>query len=329
MKKKKESKRMTSLDVFHSFVIRQPNGELTQENIVSKPCFVLWLQSRSSRPKHPAGAFRRTIHAHLRAADGRNPFDKDVEESLLRKLRSIGKEKPEDPFAVIFGKGKRFRKSSSGGWYNDFVYPYGYHERRKNEKNKKTTAKSHRPTTSCSKLESKENIIKRLLHVSKDEMDIYRNQAKKMSLHFSFPAVAYLVDLLSTRTHFFSPDFILPAPDEQHFKKDCIPIWYAIMGVGTEDILHMDDNFRNFFASLAHLMQIVPSIVQFFIERRVVLPKLKSKGSVWFRGTHLVENKRFMYRAYTRILSGERQEVYYQLQTDVIVEDELLNKLML
>eukprot|EP00924_Labyrinthula_sp_SR-Ha-C_P012936 maker-scaffold_12-snap-gene-4.42-mRNA-1 protein AED:0.19 eAED:0.19 QI:81/0.75/0.6/1/1/1/5/0/322 len=322
MKKKKESKRMSSLDVFHSFIIRQPNGELTQENIISKPCFILWMQSRSCKPKHPAGAFRRTIHAHLRGADGRSPFDKDLEESLLKKLRSIGEDgKPVDPFAVIFGKGKKFKRNNTGGWCSGFTYPYGYHEKHKTKDKTKTEVQNQLPFSLCSRVYNGEADIQKVLNITKDEMEMYLKQAEKGSFHFSFAAVAYLVRTLNGSSYFFSPRFILPAPKEQYFRRD-YPVWYALIGMKSEEILYMDNTFRNCIGPISHFIEIVPT-------RKLVLEEVICKGKVWFRGSHFIQGKRVVYIAYIRLLEDGKQELFYQLQPDFVIDEKGLNKLLL
>eukprot|EP00924_Labyrinthula_sp_SR-Ha-C_P007268 snap_masked-scaffold_8-processed-gene-13.47-mRNA-1 protein AED:1.00 eAED:1.00 QI:0/0/0/0/1/1/3/0/230 len=230
MTKCKARVRMTSREVFDSFTYRNQSGELMHENIFSKECFEHWVRARSSKPKHPEGAFRRTIHAHLRAADGRNPFEKDVEKSLMKKLRSVNiAGKQVDPFSVIFGKEKRFRKNGKGGWHTEFKYPYSHHEKYINTDEDKNILNSRKKLSPYSKLEDQEKNIEHLLHISKQQMAVYANEAEKGSFHFSFPAVAYLVHLLSTNSFFLSKEFILPTAEKHHFKDNCIILYFYIV----------------------------------------------------------------------------------------------------
>eukprot|EP00924_Labyrinthula_sp_SR-Ha-C_P012988 snap_masked-scaffold_12-processed-gene-5.37-mRNA-1 protein AED:1.00 eAED:1.00 QI:0/0/0/0/1/1/3/0/230 len=221
---------LTSRSVFDSFTYRNRFGDLTHENIISKECFAVWLGSRSGKPKHPEGAFRRTIHAHLRAADGRSPFAKDVEQSLLKKLRSTKRDgKPIDPFGQIFGREKIFRRHNKGGWYTDFAYPYGYHEKQESGTEVENLSESHRRFFPYSKLKDKEKNVEELLLVSKAQMGVIKQEANNASFHFSFPAVAYLVNHLSTKSYFFSSDFILVSQEESHFRKDCVSLFFLII----------------------------------------------------------------------------------------------------
>eukprot|EP00924_Labyrinthula_sp_SR-Ha-C_P012956 snap_masked-scaffold_12-processed-gene-4.33-mRNA-1 protein AED:1.00 eAED:1.00 QI:0/0/0/0/1/1/3/0/217 len=213
----KIQKRITSKDVFDSFTYRNEINQLMYENIISRECYQVWLQSRSSKLKYPEDAYRKTVYAHIRGADTRSPFEKDVKQSLLKKLRAVNKEGvPIDSFGVVFGHSKRFRRNNKGGWCAKFEYPYGYHEKKQNRIMNGTL------------VENQENLEK-LLHISKEQMNNYKKETKKVSFHFSFPAVGYLVNLLSEQSYFFSPDFILLKPEEQHFKQNCILFFYFIL----------------------------------------------------------------------------------------------------
>ena len=74
---------MLSYEVFMSFV--GDNGEASR--MLSKECFKLWVQTRKSYPKQPAESFRRVLTAHVCGLDGRKPFPRAVEKSLLPLLR--------------------------------------------------------------------------------------------------------------------------------------------------------------------------------------------------------------------------------------------------
>eukprot|EP00924_Labyrinthula_sp_SR-Ha-C_P012939 maker-scaffold_12-snap-gene-4.47-mRNA-1 protein AED:0.00 eAED:0.00 QI:139/1/0.75/1/1/1/4/547/328 len=319
---------LTSRSVFDSFTYRNRFGDLTHENIISKECFAVWLGSRSGKPKHPEGAFRRTIHAHLRAADGRSPFAKDVEQSLLKKLRSIKRDgKPVDPFAQIFGRARTFRKHYKGGWYTDFSYPYGYHEKHLSKKKNETIVKSRR-ISSCLNVEDNEKYIEKVLQVSKEQMDIYMKEVKKTSFNFSFPAVAYLVNFLSAKSYFFSPAFILPTREEQNFDKNK-PICYGVLAPNSEKIEYVNETFKQCFGTVSHLLHLSPTVIEFFQVRRLIMKELSSKEKVWSRGTLLFQNKRFGFKSFCRLSIQGGKDFFFQIDYNSVIQDELLDKLLL
>eukprot|EP00924_Labyrinthula_sp_SR-Ha-C_P005239 maker-scaffold_1-snap-gene-25.1-mRNA-1 protein AED:0.30 eAED:0.30 QI:93/0/0/1/1/1/2/0/448 len=75
----------SSLSVFESFV-EYKDGVCDAQRILSKECFQLWVNSRQMYPKKPEESFRKAVTSHC-GVDGRRPFSKDVEASLLKHLR--------------------------------------------------------------------------------------------------------------------------------------------------------------------------------------------------------------------------------------------------
>jgi len=77
----------TTYGVFMDFVVYLPSGEVKTERILSKECYNTWLKSRKYRSKKPWECYRDAIIGHIRGKNGRRPFPKDVERSLLKNLR--------------------------------------------------------------------------------------------------------------------------------------------------------------------------------------------------------------------------------------------------
>lgn len=57
------------------------------ENVLSKECYDLWVNSRNNPPKEPEESFRRALTAHLCGLDGRRPFPRNVEANILKIIR--------------------------------------------------------------------------------------------------------------------------------------------------------------------------------------------------------------------------------------------------
>eukprot|EP00924_Labyrinthula_sp_SR-Ha-C_P012946 maker-scaffold_12-snap-gene-4.46-mRNA-1 protein AED:0.08 eAED:0.12 QI:0/0.33/0.5/1/1/1/4/79/314 len=314
MTKNKTEKRITS------------HSELIHEYIISKNCFELWMQSRSSEPKHPEGAFRRTLNAHLRGADGRSPFQKDVEQSLLKQYRAVNKQgKPIDPFAVIFGRSKKFKSNGKGGWRAKFEYPYGYHEKLEKGIQNKSIIQSHRRLSPYSKLEENQIRLENLLKLSQDQMDVIKKEAEKASFHFSFPAVAYLVQHVSSKSYFFSQEFIFPTPKERSFT----PICHGVLARNSEKIAYMDRNFENTFGRIPHLLYLSPTIVEFFHLRRLVYPEICSAGHAWHQGTILYRGERFGFKSLSRLNKAGCNEFFLQVDFESVIKDTMLDRLLL
>eukprot|EP00924_Labyrinthula_sp_SR-Ha-C_P007107 snap_masked-scaffold_8-processed-gene-9.41-mRNA-1 protein AED:1.00 eAED:1.00 QI:0/0/0/0/1/1/5/0/333 len=313
----------TSLRVFSSFTRRNTNNELTFENIISKECFNTWVQTRKYGLKNPKGSFRRAIYAHLRGADGRAPFPEDVEISILSKLREVSSGgKPVDPFSPILGNRKKFKRDRKGGWLPAFPYPYGHHEKRK--------ANMQNRSQSLSRVRSKrgkfDNLssVESLLNLSESEMKLFLLQGKQVSCHFSFPAVAYLINAMSSRSYFLSRDFIIPSPEEQFFRKE-----FPVMQILDGKFVYMDTNFQNIFGTSTNILQVVPSITEFFNARKEITPALRKDGSTWFRGTAIINGVRFVYKAFARCLSTNVENGFYQIELDNQVTDQALDRMLL
>lgn len=86
-KYRKRKRVATSLQVFLSFVKRTGQGKVDVGNVFSPKCFKLWLKTRTGLLKHPEQAFHRTLVAHVRGHDTRQPFPAAVEKELLKFLR--------------------------------------------------------------------------------------------------------------------------------------------------------------------------------------------------------------------------------------------------
>eukprot|EP00924_Labyrinthula_sp_SR-Ha-C_P012766 maker-scaffold_78-snap-gene-0.6-mRNA-1 protein AED:0.05 eAED:0.05 QI:248/1/1/1/1/1/3/466/337 len=330
--------RKTSLEVFNLFVERDDTGNLLKENIFSELCFQKWLKTRIKPPQHPVGAFKRTIYAHLRAADGRSPFSKDVEESLLCKLRAVTESgRPIDPFAKVFGNRKKFRRNVAGGWHSEFRFPYGFHEVKRTKSSGQCTKVSRENYVLAKKYSNKLSCIENYLLLSKVQMTDYLQQAQEQSISFSFPAVAYLVELVSSTSYYFSSQFMLPPPEECCFRRDCIflvlIILVPIVAITTEiksgRILFSDCNFEGYFGNKSSLFLLSAGVIDFFSSRKLLTPVIMKQGFSWFRGTHIRGNKRYLLIGFVRMLSKDADQWFMQVDFDNEIKDPIFNKLLL
>eukprot|EP00511_Aplanochytrium_stocchinoi_P009778 CAMPEP_0204863808 /NCGR_PEP_ID=MMETSP1348-20121228/3584_1 /ASSEMBLY_ACC=CAM_ASM_000700 /TAXON_ID=215587 /ORGANISM="Aplanochytrium stocchinoi, Strain GSBS06" /LENGTH=599 /DNA_ID=CAMNT_0052014235 /DNA_START=62 /DNA_END=1861 /DNA_ORIENTATION=+ len=106
----------TSLSIFRKYIsCSEATGEIDVSQIFSFACFNEWTLARKIPPKNPAQSFRRTLTAHIRGTDERQPFFADEEAAILEHIR-----KP-DPFKYTFGiTGHNIGQKGFGG--------VGYHE---------------------------------------------------------------------------------------------------------------------------------------------------------------------------------------------------------
>eukprot|EP00924_Labyrinthula_sp_SR-Ha-C_P015119 snap_masked-scaffold_9-processed-gene-8.50-mRNA-1 protein AED:1.00 eAED:1.00 QI:0/0/0/0/1/1/4/0/230 len=211
----------SSLQVFYKFTRRDVSDKLIFENIISKDCFKEWVKTRSGQLKNPKGAFRRTIYAHLRGADGRSPFVRDVEISILKKLREVSPcGKPVDPFKPVLGNRKLFKRNKAGGWLPAFEYPYGYHEKQEvcflEQSQSLSTVKMRNGPKNVHDLSS----LEIFLHMSQNQMMEFLKQGKQVSRPFNYSAVAYMLTLMASQSYFLSKDFLLPPIEQQFFRKE-------------------------------------------------------------------------------------------------------------
>eukprot|EP00924_Labyrinthula_sp_SR-Ha-C_P007919 maker-scaffold_41-snap-gene-0.32-mRNA-1 protein AED:0.04 eAED:0.04 QI:229/0.66/0.75/1/1/1/4/220/295 len=285
-------RKKTSLEVFSKFTRRNENEDLIFENIISKECFKEWVKTRSGQLKNPKGAFRRTIYAHLRGADGRAPFLPDVEASILLKLRAVSSTgKPIDPFTAVLGNRKKFRRNGNGGWLPEFKFPYGYHENCPNDSKTQTRTLTRGPTRSRPKKVDDLDAVEKFLKLSRKQMMDFLQQGEQVSRHFN--SICYMV-------------------------------------VNTLDgrFLHKDQNSKKIFGSSPYVMQLAPSVTEYFNSRREVSKQLQAQGTAWFRSTIFVNGVRYVFKAFIRPISPEVENVFFQLELDNVVTDEALNRLL-
>mmetsp|Transcript_19806 Transcript_19806/g.25314 ORF Transcript_19806/g.25314 Transcript_19806/m.25314 type:complete len:556 (-) Transcript_19806:449-2116(-) len=77
----------TSYSIFLKYEKSSADRISDAKRVLSKDCFDSWLASRYTMPRKPAESFRRALISHVAGCDGRKPFPKDVESSLLCELR--------------------------------------------------------------------------------------------------------------------------------------------------------------------------------------------------------------------------------------------------
>eukprot|EP00924_Labyrinthula_sp_SR-Ha-C_P005063 maker-scaffold_1-snap-gene-20.62-mRNA-1 protein AED:0.00 eAED:0.00 QI:105/1/1/1/1/1/5/244/333 len=126
---------ITSYQVFECFIIRDTKQQLIEQRILSIECFEHWLATRQRKVKFPRESFQRTVTAHIRSADGRQPFEPDVEEALLKRIREL-REQRINPFSICF-RGEFGTTYKSRKLKSSFAKLYGYHEKRKHANLKK------------------------------------------------------------------------------------------------------------------------------------------------------------------------------------------------
>jgi len=69
------------------FLTRDVNGVIDASAVNGPECYRQWLDSRSEVSVDPAKSFQRCLTAHLTGSDGRQPFQSDEEEAILRVVR--------------------------------------------------------------------------------------------------------------------------------------------------------------------------------------------------------------------------------------------------
>mmetsp|Transcript_8048 Transcript_8048/g.9235 ORF Transcript_8048/g.9235 Transcript_8048/m.9235 type:complete len:247 (-) Transcript_8048:1259-1999(-) len=80
-------KKKTTREVFYEFIKRDRNGVPDVSAIFDKECFEAWLRTRTQQPQKPGESYRRALVSQLTASDGRRPFEQDVEEKILARIR--------------------------------------------------------------------------------------------------------------------------------------------------------------------------------------------------------------------------------------------------
>ncbi|KAH9255321.1 hypothetical protein BASA81_006773 [Batrachochytrium salamandrivorans] len=77
-----------SLRVFREHMIRLPNGTLDVSGVVSRACYLRWLDTKNARESDvEAKRFYRTLTNQVSGVDGRSPFTEEEETALLQLLR--------------------------------------------------------------------------------------------------------------------------------------------------------------------------------------------------------------------------------------------------
>eukprot|EP00924_Labyrinthula_sp_SR-Ha-C_P007923 snap_masked-scaffold_41-processed-gene-0.4-mRNA-1 protein AED:1.00 eAED:1.00 QI:0/0/0/0/1/1/4/0/331 len=322
------SSKKTSLKVFKKFIYRDVNEKLILENIISKECFKEWVKTRKGKLENPKCAFRRTIYAHLRGADGRTPFAQDVEVSMLQKLRKVlPSGKPIDPFKPVIGNRKQFKRNKGGGWLPAFQYPYGHHEKTQvycqSQSQSLSIVKIRNGPENVDDLSSLENFLK----ISKKEMKQYLEQGKTVSRSFNYSAVAYLVNLMASQSYYLSTKYILPSLEQQYFRKE-YPIYHFSLSSLDGRILYADPLFRDFIGSSTNVLELVPSITEFFNARRIFAPVLRRGDSAWLRGTILVDKVRYIFKSHTKPISSDIEDIFFQIEFDIVVKDAALDRIL-
>lgn len=76
------------MTIFRSFIHASDTGELDASGILSRDCYLAWLEHRKQRetPKE-AKRFQRTLSNHLSGVDGRTPFSPEEEAAILPVVR--------------------------------------------------------------------------------------------------------------------------------------------------------------------------------------------------------------------------------------------------
>eukprot|EP00924_Labyrinthula_sp_SR-Ha-C_P007689 maker-scaffold_28-snap-gene-0.33-mRNA-1 protein AED:0.08 eAED:0.45 QI:0/0/0.5/1/1/1/2/526/299 len=296
----------TSMKIFAAFIDRNEEGDLISENILSKECFDHWLSSRSSSVKFPVGAFKRTISSHLRAVDGRVPFDADVEESLLKEYRKQDKHGYRiDPFSFL-KKSDYQPKSFRGCWVRPLPYPFGYHEKQKHRVNQLVLREQPQPMSS--------DQFSRLSSLLKMEVTDFCNlafAAENSNSPFFAPAIAYLLPKMQAASPYFLP--VLRVKVCRH----------------TFKILEICDETIKIFGKLSHVLSFHSTAVQFFAGFCYNFDQAMKYGYVWSRGIVTVNGEMYVCKSFNRIQSDNFMETFFQVDLDAPVYDHPAQKLFL
>eukprot|EP00924_Labyrinthula_sp_SR-Ha-C_P007695 snap_masked-scaffold_28-processed-gene-0.7-mRNA-1 protein AED:1.00 eAED:1.00 QI:0/0/0/0/1/1/2/0/315 len=312
----------TSMKIFAAFIHRNEEGDLISENILSKECFDHWLSSRSSSVKFPVGAFKRTISSHLRAVDGRVPFDADVEESILKKYRQKDKHGYRtDPFAFLKCSDQQ-RKSFRGCWVRPLPYPFGYHEKQKHRVNQ--LALREQPQSMSN------DQFSRLSSLLKMEVTDFCNlafAAENSNTPFFAPAIAYLLPKMQAASPYFRKNFLVPVQEEQYFKK--LPILRVKVCRSTCNILEICDETIKIFGKLSHLLAFHATSVEFFAGFCFTYDEIEKYGFAWARGTVKINGQLYVCTSFNRKNSEKILEIFFQVDFDSPLYEHPAEKLFL
>eukprot|EP00924_Labyrinthula_sp_SR-Ha-C_P016370 snap_masked-scaffold_6-processed-gene-1.9-mRNA-1 protein AED:0.00 eAED:0.00 QI:125/0.5/0.66/1/1/1/3/227/315 len=283
----------SSMEIFLRFVLRDKTGNLTQENIISTECFNLWISTRESTIKYPVPAFKRTVSSHLRGADERAPFPKDVEKSLLKKYRQRDQlDKQIDPFSFIKSD-KPIKRTYSRK--NPFSYPYGYHEKQKQRKKKSENL----AIVDTKVLKSMEEMI----GLSANDLTLLHEAASITKLSSVATLVSYILPKLRKSCKYYSAEYIIAKESERYFRKQCkIRMVHFIVDFKNmkilQDTIGEAKNLqpKNFFT-------LGLSMTEFFSTFIYVHHNLATKGFSWHKSFFTVKGK-----AYETITYAERKQ---------------------
>jgi len=81
----------SSIIIFRAFIDWIKVGNLVvsvdASRVVSRECYLHWLQTRVGTINEPERTFQRSLTAHLTGSDGRQAFLPEEEEAILRVIR--------------------------------------------------------------------------------------------------------------------------------------------------------------------------------------------------------------------------------------------------
>eukprot|EP00924_Labyrinthula_sp_SR-Ha-C_P016390 snap_masked-scaffold_6-processed-gene-1.26-mRNA-1 protein AED:1.00 eAED:1.00 QI:0/0/0/0/1/1/3/0/308 len=284
---------MRSMQVFLRFASRDETGVLLEENIISTECFNLWISTRESTIKYPVPAFKRTVSSHLRGADERAPFPEDVEKSLLIRYRARDKAgKQIDPFSFIETKAPKKRAYSGK---HPYLYPYGFHEKKKNRKQISNSL----TIVDTRILRSMEEII----GLSANDLTLLHEAASITKLSHVATLVSYILPKLRISCKYYSAEYIIAEESERYFRKQC-KIRMAHFIVDYKNMKILQDTIggtknlqpKNFFT-------LGLSMTEFFSTFIYVHHNLATKGFSWHKSVFTVKGK-----AYETITYAERKQ---------------------
>eukprot|EP00924_Labyrinthula_sp_SR-Ha-C_P007945 maker-scaffold_41-snap-gene-1.31-mRNA-1 protein AED:0.02 eAED:0.02 QI:105/1/1/1/1/1/4/214/322 len=304
---------LTSSQVFEKFVFRDENECLMEQRILSPECYEFWVRSRQSPLKYPRESFQRTVTAHLRGADSRQPFPEDVERALLRQIRELIKE-DKQPFNICFSMDNKRKFKNIRLLKTRFMKRYGYHEKRGYSI----------PTNSKVKEETKTNgdyekLLSSFLGVSLEDFRLKREIASGYDLHFFVPAIWHVVKNLERR----EPERALSSGLKFDQEKELGQRLCFTQVVSTEtlEIVSCSDGFRNAFGEVKHLGSSLVSVVEFMRIWRLIESKSESIGFNIFVGGCLVTGEVVDLKVCVHRLSAQKVEVKYILCSGRNVQD--------
>eukprot|EP00924_Labyrinthula_sp_SR-Ha-C_P010555 snap_masked-scaffold_134-processed-gene-0.2-mRNA-1 protein AED:1.00 eAED:1.00 QI:0/0/0/0/1/1/4/0/351 len=319
--------------------------KFVSQNIISMDCFNKWKKSRKKVLKRPVYAFISLISSHVRGTDKYPPFKEEVEEDLLSELRMVNQfGKPTDAYHFLRKFQTNHTKKSISVSALTYKYPYGYYEKRHKTRKKikvkqrytksREIAAPNKPNSvvrnNAIVRTSRSNTLRdvnysdvcslyKIFKMGREEIDECLAALAKVDMAANFPAMAYLMEKACETSYYYSREWVLPVGKAKAFREDCIffvPISRISIFRNTGMLKYMDNNFVNMFGKLKNGFLVPTSLTEHFNVMRFGRIELNENGSIWLRGTSILDGIRYPTMICVRFLEFGVDEVFLQVFRD-------------